>query len=100
MPKYLSTRQVAEQLSVSTDTIRKMVRAGKLHPLRLGSPNSPFRFDPAVLQSDLQRLGGIHIKNPQPSEREIAEERQARKAALYQRRHGSRVDRARRSNDG
>ncbi len=100
MTKYLSTKQVAGQLGLSTDTIRKMVKQGKLHPLRLGSPNSPFRFDPDVLQADLQRLSGEHFKSLTPSEREIAEEQIAYKAALYSLRHGSRADLARRSNGG
>ena len=42
MTKYLSTEQIAEQLSVSSETVRNWLASGELAPfIRIGGPNRP-----------------------------------------------------------
>jgi excisionase family DNA binding protein len=36
MPDYLTIRQTAEKLNLSTDTIRRLIRAGSLPAVKLG----------------------------------------------------------------
>jgi len=47
----LTVRQAAKRLNVSTDTIRKWVRLGKLKSSRPGGPRGRHRFSPEDLEA-------------------------------------------------
>jgi excisionase family DNA binding protein len=58
MPAFLTVKEVAQLLNVSSMTVTRLVRAGTLTaPVKLGkAPSSSVRFDPDVLKADLAKL--------------------------------------------
>ena len=52
MAEYLTVKDVAAMMQVSSNTVWKWVKLGRLHPLRIGT--SHFRFEKARLIRDLE----------------------------------------------
>jgi excisionase family DNA binding protein len=63
--KMLTTREVADQLQTSCDTVERLIRLGELEAERL-TPRGRFRIRPASLQAYVKRYQ-ITLKDSQPA---------------------------------
>lgn len=55
-PKYLTVREVAEQLRVHPETVRTMTRRGELPGFKIGSGSrAAYRFDPVQIDATVER---------------------------------------------
>ncbi len=52
MSKYISTKQVLEQLGISDETLYKWIRQGKIKAYRFGNETGKYKF----LQDDIDKF--------------------------------------------
>ena len=52
---WLTVREVASELQVHEETVRRWIRAGELHALELGGPRTMYRIRPADLGAFMRR---------------------------------------------
>lgn len=56
----LTTKQAAERLNCHVETVRRLVRAGKIPTVALSHTKRPqFRFDEAVIEDFIKNGGAI-----------------------------------------
>ena len=67
MEKFYSVRQLAEILDVHPNTVRKMIKQNRLHPINIGSEKKPTYKIPAA---DLLRLEAESFKENADNEKE------------------------------
>ena len=63
--QLLTTDQVAERLSYTTQTVRAMIKSGRLRAWRLCGPNSNWRIDAA----SVDELLGVTVQTPTREQR-------------------------------
>jgi excisionase family DNA binding protein len=57
--EFLSVKEVADRFQVSVDTVRRLVRAGKLPASRIGGRRGQLRFDPVDLKRFQRESAGF-----------------------------------------
>lgn len=70
MPNLQKTRQVADRLGVSDDSVRRLVASGDLRAIRL-TPNGQFLFEPEQVEQLLERAT-LETRAALDAEREAA----------------------------
>jgi|TARA_Y100000310_G_scaffold268830_1_gene281680 excisionase family DNA binding protein len=66
MDKYLTPREVAEQLNISRETVLRRIRTGKLNALKIG--NRVYR----ISETDLEKFLQLHKTDSNSREKKNA----------------------------
>jgi excisionase family DNA binding protein len=56
--RWLTVAQVADQLQVDEETVRRWIRRGELEATNIGTGRPDYRIRPTVLQAFLERRTG------------------------------------------